>query len=106
MTQTKSFEIDQGTDFMASFHVLNGLTNENIDLTDFFVSAKLLKPDNTKVEFSTAITINKVSIILTSAQTGALDPGVLYPYNVILTDPESKKHKILAGNVLIVSTII
>lgn len=97
--------INAGSDFTQSF-TLEGSDNSALNLTDYDVNAQMRKwsGSSTGITFNSEIfipeTLGKIIINLTSSETENLKPG-RYVYDVVITDPEGIKTRVIEGMVLV-----
>lgn len=98
--------IDQGTDFLRTFTVVDN-SNVAVNLTGFSIAGKLKRSsigaNNTAIPFVITITdaVNgKVKMELTNATTDLLVPG-RYVYDVEATNPSLKIFRIVEGTITV-----
>jgi hypothetical protein len=97
--------INSGTDFSQSFTLEDPASNSAFNLTQYSISSQMRKwaGSSTAITFTSAIEIailGKINISLTYQQTASLKPG-RYVYDIIITDNENKKNKVVEGMVLV-----
>ena len=99
MAANYSLTLHQGTDFKRSFQIKEDDVVQ--DITSYTFSAKMAP--NYKGATVTTMTTNIVdaaqgtfSVTLTDTQTADIDPG-RYVYDVIMTDSNGDKQKLLTG---------
>lgn len=97
--------INAGSDFSQTFNLETSDTNSALDLTGYTATAQMRKyaGSSTATDFtvsiSTPLTLGKIIISLTSAQTVNLKPG-RYVYDVVITR-NSIKSRVIEGMVLV-----
>lgn len=97
--------INAGSDFSQTFNLETSDTNSALDLTGYTATAQMRKyaGSSTATDFtvsiSTPLTLGKIIVSLTSAQTVNLKPG-RYVYDVIITR-NSIKSRVIEGMVLV-----
>lgn len=98
--------INAGTNFSQTFTLESGDSNSALNLTGYTVSAQMRKyaGSSTATTFTAGIpnpgTLGKIIISLTSAQTTDLKAG-RYVYDIIITDVNSVKTRVIEGMVLV-----
>jgi len=96
--------IDQGTDFQQTFD-LTAANGQALNLENHTASAQLRKHSGSKkcynftVDFTDRLA-GQLKLVLTDTITKRIKPG-RYVYDVILTDSNSEKSKILEGQALV-----
>lgn len=107
MSTTVNLTIDQGTDYLRTFTVMD-VHNTVMNLTSCTLSAQI-KRNNTSTEyisFTVAITDalhGKVSMSLPHSITSTMEGK--YMYDIFLTDPATKRFKIVDGLITITQSI-
>ena len=97
--------INAGSDFSQTFNLETSDTNSALDLTGYTATAQMRKyaGSSTATDFTVSIsipvTLGKIIISLTSAQTSNLKPG-RYVYDVVITR-NSIKSRVIEGMVLV-----
>lgn len=97
--------INAGSDFSQTFNLETTDTNSALDLTGYTATAQMRKYAgsstfvNFNVSISTPLTLGKIIVNLTSAQTVNLKPG-RYVYDVVITR-NSIKTRVIEGMVLV-----
>jgi hypothetical protein len=97
--------INSGATFSQKFDLVNTTTSGPLDLTGYSVEAQIRKwaGSNTKIDFNTSIedaTGGVVKIELDATQTSAIKSG-RYLYDILVTDTNSMKTRVVEGSVLI-----
>ena len=98
--------INAGANFSQTFNLESSDSDSALDLTGYTVSAQMRKyaGSSTSTTFTAGIpspaTLGKIIISLTAAQTTDLKPG-RYVYDVIITDVNSNKTRVIEGMVLV-----
>jgi LEA14-like dessication related protein len=97
--------INSGTDFSQSFTLEDPTSNSAFNLTQYSISSQMRKwaGSSTAIIFTSTIEIaiqGKINISLTNQQTTSLKPG-RYVYDIIITDNQNKKNKVVEGMVLV-----
>lgn len=115
MAHYEDLVIDQGTDVTVEVHLVNADKSPK-DLNGYTVAAKLAPSyDATELEkttFSTAVLSpadeGKISLSLSSAQTGALNPRKRYVYDVEITHNDGVSdvvERVLEGKITVTPSV-
>jgi len=96
--------IDQGADFQQTFD-LAAANSEPLDLTNYTASAQMRKHGGSKKAYNFSVVFTdreagQIRISLTDVVTRSIKAG-RYIYDIILTDQNSEKLKILEGQALV-----
>jgi|TARA_R110000868_G_C10622948_1_gene742458 hypothetical protein len=98
--------INVGADFSQTFFLEGTATNSALDLSGYTVSAQMRKwsGSSTAITFTTEKpfpqTSGTLTLSLTSVQTSSIKSG-RYVYDVIITDSNSIKSRVIEGMVLV-----
>jgi hypothetical protein len=96
--------IDQGADFQQTFD-LTAANAEPLDLTSYAATAQMRKHSGSKKAYNFGVEFTdresgQIKITLTDVITKRIKPG-RYVYDIILTDSNLEKIKILEGQALV-----
>ena len=96
--------IDQGADFQQTFD-LTAANGEPLDLTGYTASAQMRKHSGSKNFYAFTVaftdrTSGQIKLTLSDTITSRIKPG-RYNYDIILTDSNLEKIKILEGQGLV-----
>lgn len=96
--------IDQGADFEQTFD-LTAANGEPLDLTNYSASAQMRKHAGSKIAHDFTIDFTdreagQIKLSLTDTQTRLIKAG-RHVYDILLTDQNSEKVKILEGQALV-----
>jgi hypothetical protein len=95
--------IDQGSDFSTTI-TINDSDGSALDLTNYTVLAQLRKTYSSSTfglftsTFDADRTTGKIKLTLTNIQTSSLNSG-LYVYDVLISDVNSVKTRVVEGSV-------
>ena len=97
--------IDQGVDFNQTFNLENSTSNSALNLTNYTGSAQLRKHASSSKSYTFTVafpdrTGGAVKISMTDQITKRIKPG-RYIYDVILTDGDGVKERVVEGSVLV-----
>jgi hypothetical protein len=98
--------VNTGADFNQTFTLEATETNSVLNLTGYTIASKMRKWSGSSSSIPFVSTIlsprssGRVSIGLTSGQTAELKPG-RYIYDIIITDPDNVKSRVIEGMVLV-----
>ena len=105
-----NIQVEQGTDFQASFNITNP-DGSALNLSNRSLSAKMRKWSGSAgyigfgVTFGAYPTQGQITISLTDVQSGIITAG-RYNYDVIVTnDINGKKEKVISGQALVNPTV-
>tara|TARA_B100000965_G_scaffold38871_1_gene28661 strand:- start:637 stop:978 length:342 start_codon:yes stop_codon:yes gene_type:complete len=97
--------INQGADFSQVFNLADE-SNDQINLTDFVLSAQMRKHAGSSVSTNLNPTVvspptsGGVRITLTDTQTSTLKPG-RYVYDILITDTSGLKTRVVEGSAIV-----
>jgi len=97
--------IDQGVDFTQTFNLENSSTNAASNLAGYTGAAQLRKHSSSSKFYSFTVSFpdrakGAVKITMTDSITKRIKPG-RYIYDIILTDSNSLKERVVEGSVLV-----
>ena len=97
--------IDQGVDFTQTFNLENSSTNSASNLTGYTGAAQLRKHSSSSKAYSFTVAFpdrsnGSVKISMTDQITRRIKPG-RYIYDIILTDNNGLKERVVEGSVLV-----
>jgi len=97
--------IDQGVDFTQTFNLENSASNSALNLTNYTGSAQLRKHASSSKSYTFAVSFpdrlnGTVNITMTDEITKRIKSG-RYIYDVILTDVDGLKERVVEGSVLV-----
>jgi len=97
--------VDQGVDFTQTLNLENGSTNAASDLTDYTGAAQLRKHASSRNSYSFTVTFQDrvngvVKLTLSDDITKRIKPG-RYIWDLILTDSNGLKERVVEGSVLV-----